>query len=188
MEIFPIVLLLFGLLIAAVQDFRTGKIPNLVTFPMMLLGLTYHGLITGLNGLGFSAGGLFLGIGILLIPYLMGSTGAGDAKLMGAVGAIVGVKGVILAGVFSILLGLVYALVLLIIHLDYARSRLRRIGMTFKTLFLTAQFIAIPPGKDENRPILRYAIPIALGTMCYVVLKITGSNIIQNLLGIQFSI
>jgi prepilin peptidase CpaA len=123
-----------------------------------------------------------------MIPYLLGGAGAGDAKLIGAVGSIVGSKGVIIAGVFSILLGFLYAIVLLIIHLDFGRSFLRRSGMTIKAFLLTGQFIVIPPRMDERQPVLRYALPVALGTMSYVVLKMTGSNIIQDLLGFQFSI
>jgi prepilin peptidase CpaA len=177
-----------GVTVAAVCDLKTGRIPNLLTFPLMLGGLTYHTALTGLSGLGFGAAGLFLGIGISLIPYLMGGMGAGDAKLMGAVGSIVGSKGVIIAGALSVLLGLVYALVLLIIHLDYGRSLLRRIGTSIKTLFLTGQVVAAPLMTDERRPVLRYGVPICLGTMSYVVLKMTESNIVGDLLGFQLSI
>jgi prepilin peptidase CpaA len=181
-------LLCCGMIIAASWDLKTGKIPNLLTFPLMLAGLTYHSALTGLSGLAFSACGLFVGIGILVIPYLLGGMGAGDAKLMGAVGSIVGSKGVIIAGVLSILLGLIYAIALLIIHSDYARCLTRRVGMTIKTLLLTGQFVLIPPRMDEKRPVLRYAVPIALGTIIYIVLKHTESHIIQDLLGFQFNI
>jgi len=188
MDVLSILFLCCGMTIAAVCDLKIGKIPNLLTFPLMLVGLIYHTALTGLNGLSFSAGGLFLGIGILLFPYLLGGMGAGDAKLLGAVGSMVGSKGVVIAGGFSILLGFAYAIVLLFIHLDYARSLLRRTGMAIKTFFFTGQFVPIPPKMDEKQPVLRYALPIALGTMCYVVLKITGSSIIQDLLGFQFGI
>jgi prepilin peptidase CpaA len=188
MNIFITSSLCCGMTIAAVCDLKAGKIPNILTFSMMLVGLLYHTSLSGFYGLGFSAGGLFLGIGILLIPYLLGGMGAGDAKLMGAVGSLVGFKGVIIAGVLSILLGLVYALILLLIHMDYARSFLRRIAMTMKIFFFTGQFLINPPDMDKRQPVLRYALPIALGAMSYVVLKITESNVIQNLLGFQFSI
>jgi prepilin peptidase CpaA len=188
MDVFTISFLGCGVTTAAVCDFRSGKIPNLLTFPMMAAGLVYHTASAGIQGLVFSASGLFFGICILLILYLMGGMGAGDAKLLGAVGSMVGSKGVIIAGVISILVGLVYASVLLIVHQNYVRSLLRRVGITVKTYFSTGQFIAIPPRLDEKQPALRYAVPIALGTIGYVVIKITGSNIIQELVGFQFSI
>jgi prepilin peptidase CpaA len=186
-EILPILILCLGMTIAVIQDLRTRKIPNLLTFPMMLLGFVYHGAMSGLSGFGFSTAGVGIGIGVFLIPYLMGGMGAGDAKLMAAAGAFLGAKGAIIAAVISILIGLFYAAVVLFIHMDYGRSFVRRAWITLKTFLLTRQFIPIPPGKDEKQPVLNYALPNALGTMCYLFLKITGSDLIQHLLGFQFT-
>jgi prepilin peptidase CpaA len=182
------ILVTCGMVIASIADLKTRRIPNLLTFPMMLVGFAYHGVTSGLSGLGFSTAGLGIGISVFLIPYLMGGMGAGDAKLMGAAGAILGPKGVLIAAAMSILIGLVYAIVLLFLHMDYARSFLRRVWMTLKTFFVTRQFISIPPGIDEKQPVLSYGVPIALGTMCYSFLKISGSDFIQRLLGVQFSL
>jgi len=107
---------------------------------------------------------------------------------MGGAGAILGATGVAIAAVISVLLGLVYAIVLLVIYHDYGRSFLKRSGIMIKTFFLTRQCIPIPAGKEEKQPTLSYALPISLGTLFYVFLKITGSNVIQDLLGFQFSI
>jgi prepilin peptidase CpaA len=185
----PLVLFLgFGMTIAAVNDFRTGKIPNLLTFPMILFGIIYHSVMSGWNGLGFSFGGLIVGLCIFLVPYGMGAMGAGDAKLLGAAGAFLGPKGTIIVAVICVLLGLIYAMTLLVVHRTYARSFLQRCGITIKTLFLTRQFIPIPPEEHEKQPLLRFALPIALGTIIYIYLKLTGSNLIQDFLGFQFSL
>lgn len=76
-------IILWGLLIfAAVIDWRTLKIPNVLTVPGMITGLIFHG------GVGLE--------GILLALFLAGSLtmfglwGGGDAKLLMAVGAFVG--------------------------------------------------------------------------------------------------
>jgi len=183
-----IVLLACAMAIAAIRDLKTRKIPNLLTYPVMLFGLVYHGVLSGLMGIGFSVAGLSVGIGLFLIPYILGGMGAGDAKLMGAAGAILGPKGVIIAAVMSILIGLVYAMVLLLIHHDYCRSLLHRLWIMSKTFFLTRQFIPIPPGNGEKQPTLSYALPIALGTMCYVFMKATNNQFIQDSLRVQFSI
>ena len=188
MDFLLIVLLACAMTIAAIRDLKTRKVPNLLTYTVMLFGLVYHGVLSGLIGIGFSAAGLSVGIGLFLIPYLMGGMGAGDAKLMGAAGAILGPKGVIIAAVMSILIGLVYAMVLLSIHHDYCRSLFRRVWIMSKTFFLTRQFIPIPPGNGEEQPTLSYALPIALGTMCYIFLKAINNQFIQDLLGVQFSI
>jgi prepilin peptidase CpaA len=189
-EIYMIVTLIigFGMTTAAISDLKTHRIPNLLTFPMMLIGLIYSGISSGLSGIAFSAAGIAVGIAVFLIPYAMGGMGAGDAKLMGAAGAILGPKGVIIAALIAIAFGGIYAIVLLVIHYGYARSLLRRLWIALKTFLLTRQFILIPPGTDEKQPALCYGLPIALGTICYLFLKITGRDFIKNLLGIQFSL
>jgi prepilin peptidase CpaA len=187
-NVFLIVFVVFGMTLAAAWDVRTRKIPNFFTFPMMFLGFTYHGVTNGLSGLGFSAAGVGLGIGVFLIPYLKQGMGAGDAKLMGAAGAFLGPNGVLMAAAISIVFGGIYAIVLLALHHRYCRSLVRRLGIALKTFFLTSQIIMIPPGKDDKQPVLSYALPIALGTMCCLYLEVTGSHIIQNLLGFNFNI
>ena len=186
-DIFLPLLLLTGMGMAVFWDLKSRKIPNLITYPMMFIGLTVHGVANGLSGLGFSAGGLILGTCVFLIPYLLGGMGAGDAKLMGAAGAMLGATGVIIAAVISILIGFVYAVILLVIYPEYGRSFLQRAWMMLKTYLLTRQCIPIPPRKDEKQPTLCYALPIALGSICYVLFEATGSNLIQDLLGFQFS-
>jgi len=188
MDLFLLTLLGSALVISAIDDLRRGKIPNMVTYPTMGLALGYHFISNGLSGLAFSAGGLGLGIGLFIIPYLMGGMGAGDVKLMGAAGAVLGAKGISIAAIMVILSGGIYGVILFLMYPKYLLSFLKRLWLTMKTLFLTCQFIPIPPEKDPNRPVLRYALPIALGTMCYVCLKLTGSYSFQDLLGIQVSI
>ena len=188
MDIFLTSFIVFGVTLAALWDVKTRKIPNIFTFPMMLFGFAYHGMTSGLIGLGFSAAGFCIGIFVFFIPYLMGGMGAGDAKLMGAAGAILGPKGVIIAAVISMVFAGVYAMALLAIHHTYSRSLLGRVGITLKVFLLTRQIILIPSGNDEKQPTLYYGVPIAMGTMCYVYLKIMGSHFIQNVLGFQFTI
>jgi prepilin peptidase CpaA len=188
MDIFLIDLLIIGMGIAALWDLKSRKIPNLITYPMMLAGLVFHGLNNGFFGLGFSSAGLLVGTSVFLIPYILGGMGAGDAKLMGGAGAILGTTGVIIAAVISVLIGFVYAIVLLLVHHDYGRSFLKRSGITLKTFFFTRRWVPIPPGEDEIQPILSYALPIAIGTLFYIYLKVTGSTLIQDVLGFKFSI
>ncbi len=188
METILALILTAAISIAAVWDLQTQKIPNLLTYPLMLFGLFYHWVSSGLHGLGFSGTGLIIGIAIFLIPYLLGGMGAGDAKLMGGVGAILGSTGVIIAAVISVLLGLVYAIVLLLIYRDYGRAFLNRSWITLKTFLFTRQWIYISPGTGAKAPGLCYALPIALGTLCTVLIKLGGSRLIQQVLGIQLSI
>ncbi len=79
-----------GVLAATVIDLRTRRIPNELTAAMTGIGIALAA--TGVSGI--SVGGSFLGYAlglVLMLPgYRLGATGAGDVKLLAAVGAIVG--------------------------------------------------------------------------------------------------
>jgi prepilin peptidase CpaA len=176
MDVFLIVLLSLILISAAINDLRFQKIPNLITYPSMAVAIGYYGVVYGMDGLLFSAGGLMVGIGVFIIPYSMGIMGAGDAKLMGAAGAILGAKGVLIAMLFTAIVGGVYALVLLLIHRQYGIRFIRRLLTTLKTFVLTRQFIPIPETQKEAAPKLCYGVAIALGTLIHVSLELSGHS------------
>jgi prepilin peptidase CpaA len=75
---------------AALLDWRSRRIPNLLTVPGFLLGVAAHAAFGGWHGVLFALEGAGLALLLLLTPVLMRLLGAGDWKLMGAVGAFVG--------------------------------------------------------------------------------------------------
>lgn len=79
-------------LIGAGTDIKSRRIPNYLTGPAMLLGLILHVSLDGWLGLWTSsAAGLLCGA-IFLAFYLAGGMGAGDVKLIAAVGCIAGLS------------------------------------------------------------------------------------------------
>jgi len=174
MDDFSIIFLAGVLIAAAVNDLRFQKIPNLLTYPSMAVAVGYHVVMNGLDGLLFSAGGLALGIAVFILPYLMGGTGAGDAKLMGAVGAVLGARGVFIAFLFTAITGGVYAVILVLIKRQHCKGFFARQAATLKTFIFTGQFILIPGDEDEKKPRLCYGIAIALGTLFSVFLEFSG--------------
>jgi prepilin peptidase CpaA len=174
MDTFLITFLTGVLVVAVIQDLRYQRIPNLLTYPAMAGALAYHSITHGLNGAVFGVGGLALGIATLIVPYLMGGMGAGDAKLMGAVGAVVGTKGVFVAFLFTAIFGGIYALIVLLINRQYAKGFIARHATTAKTLVFTGQFIPIPDKDEKKKPKLCYGVAIALGTFIYMFLELSG--------------
>ncbi len=157
------------LLIAAIVDFRTQKIPNLLTFPSAFFALAYHCILKGYSGFLFSAGGIAAGVGLLIIPYLLGGMGAGDAKLMGVVGGVLGVKGVFYAFLLSAVVGGIYAVVLTIIYRKHFRGFYKKQLTTLINFLFTRKYIPDPEQSGPEKPRLCYGLAIALGTGIYIV-------------------
>ena len=91
----PIVVVCVGMLAAAVIDWWKFKVPNKLTFPLIisgwLLGLANNfGLEAGEGGIGAALFGTFLGCALLLPVYAIGGMGAGDVKMTMGFGSWIG--------------------------------------------------------------------------------------------------
>jgi prepilin peptidase CpaA len=75
---------------AAVVDWRSRRIPNWLTVPGFFSGVTLHVVLSGWHGLRFALLGGAVALIFLLPLVLLRALGAGDWKLMGAVGAFLG--------------------------------------------------------------------------------------------------
>lgn len=75
------------LVVAAVIDGWKLKVPNWITFPLILTGWVYSFCTGGPAGLGWSLLGTFFGLSLLYVLYMFGGMGAGDVKLLAGIGA-----------------------------------------------------------------------------------------------------
>ena len=159
----PLFIILIGLLaLSAMTDIKWKKIPNALTFPVMIFGLMTHGFKSGLLGLIYSIEGLLLGIALLIVFYIIGMMGAGDVKLLGAVGSILGPAGVFKAFLFTAIAGGVYAIIVLAYHGQLV-GFIKRFALSAK-LSLMTRVPAFLPNENKESPILCYGIAIAIGT------------------------
>jgi len=165
------------LIIAAVIDIYLHKIPNFLTFPTILIALLYNSICHGFNGLLYSISGLLVGMTSLGILYIFDAMGAGDVKLMGSVGAVLGPKNVLYAFLFTGIIGGIYAVVIMLFRFETSKKLLKRITVTLKTLLFTGNFIPIPATEDEKQPKLCYGIAIALGALITIWLKAANYNL-----------
>src|SRR4051812_25066418 len=121
-------LVLFAVLaIACATDLRSRRIPNTLTFPTVVLGLVLNGVLFGFDGLRESASGTGIGLVMLLPLYMLRWMGAGDVKLMAAIGAVKGPEFVFFACLWAAVFGGVIALVGLV--------RSRRLGLAMQHLY-----------------------------------------------------
>ncbi len=84
------VLLLAAGAVASVPDVREHRIPNWLTLPLLAAGLLYMGVVGGWAGLGDALAGAAVASSVFVVGYLFAGGGAGDAKLMMALGAWLG--------------------------------------------------------------------------------------------------
>jgi len=75
---------------AGAMDWRSRRIPNWLTVPGLLLGLAVNTALAGWGGAKLSLLGAGLGLALLLPFVAIRSLGAGDWKLVGALGAFIG--------------------------------------------------------------------------------------------------
>ena len=103
-----VVFVLFTLLTAAVAiDLKSHRIPNLLLWPALSLGLMLHMTSGGSDGLIVATVGLAIGLAMLLPLYSIGGMGAGDVKLLGIVGCFLGPWGAVVAGMSTMIAGAV---------------------------------------------------------------------------------
>jgi len=103
----PVIVVLVAAIVAAATDIWKFKVYNVLTLPLLVSGLLYHAFRAELAD---SLLGVLFGFASLIVLYIIGGMGAGDVKLMAAVGAWLGmpltfyvfIASSLAAGVYSI--------------------------------------------------------------------------------------
>ena len=150
---------------AAVLDVQHHRIPNWLTYPGMVLGILLRSLFFGWKGLSSAFAGCLLAGAIVFLFYAVRAMGAGDVKLLAAIGSIVGPSHVIVVLLATAICGGVLA----IVYAIYSR----RIGATLRNVGSVLQFHAAsgmqahPEFNLDNPSALRmpYGLAIAAGTL-----------------------
>ena len=159
------VLLLVIMSITVWTDLQHNRIPNIVSLGGIILGTVVHTYTSGIPGLISGLGGAAVGMGIFLPFYLSHGMGAGDVKLMGAVGAFLGPKYALLATGLSLGAGGILAILILIIRGGF-KPLAERYMATLKCLFVTGKVSHMPPAPGEVAAMkYPYATAIGIGTL-----------------------
>lgn len=175
------VLLCVVLIVVAVEDMCKHRIRNAYTFSMVAVGLAFHALSGGPDGLAFSLKGLGLGIVFLIFPYLLGIMGAGDVKLMGAVGSILGARGVFAAFLLTCVAGGVLAVIVMVLNSKHTMKRLRAAWTAVRGLSAEGRPSGEDTGADLKKPGLPYGVAIAAGTIAFMAMEWLGYDVSQRI-------
>ena len=164
MEPVMVVALAVVLVTAIGTDLRSSRIPNWLTFSAMGFALVGHVWLDGFPGALFSLAGLGTGLGLFLLIYCFGSFGAGDVKLMAAVGAFVGAYGVLLCGWLAIVVGGIYAIGAMCYQWGFFATG-RKLHDAILGAFLTGGKVWAHELQLPFR--LRYGLAVAGGTLLF---------------------
>ena len=157
------VVLAAGLTIAIVTDLSTHRIPNWLTLNLLVIALIGHvaegqwqGLLTGL-------GGALVGLLCFLPLHIFGAMGAGDVKLITAVGALLGPKAALIGILATIVFGGVIALIFITWRGGLAALWRRYRRMALMMAYRQPVYLAPVKGEaaGERFP---YALAIACGS------------------------
>ena len=148
---------------ACVTDLRSRRIPNVLTFGGAAAGLLFHAVSSHGAGLLPAAEGWLVGAAVFFIPFALGGLGAGDVKLLAALGAWLGPSDIVWAAMYAALAGGVLALAVALLR-GYLRKALSNIWF----LLCHWSVVGIRPVPELSLegsagPRLAYAVPILMG-------------------------
>jgi prepilin peptidase CpaA len=153
-------------LIAGYTDWRTRRIPNWLTVPGLLIGISVNAAVGRWAGVEFSLKGAGLGL-LLLLPFVfLRSLGAGDWKLAGALGAFVGWEVLVTLLMGSVFVAGIMALGLVIYKRRF-KETLRNIGRLLGSM-LTFHRPGPEVSLDNPRSLkVPYGVALALSTVVF---------------------
>jgi len=171
-----IAIILGGLTVAAaVYDIRFRRIPNFLTMAGLAAGIAANGLLyyrEGLRweGLRLSLSGLAVAALVYVFLYFLHAIGAGDVKLMAAIGAITGTQAWLKIFVITALAGAIGALVLVVIRGRFKQT-IRNVFRILASLIHFQRPYDNDPDLDvRSAKALRmpHAVPIACASLIYL--------------------
>jgi prepilin peptidase CpaA len=156
-----------GVLLASWIDYRARKVPNWLNAALALTGFLAQYHFNGVPGLSTGALGLLVGLGVLIVPWAMHGMGAGDVKLMAAIGVWFGPMMTLIAFCVGALIGGVVAVIMILStgRLCSAATNLQTILVkvsSTKTMF--SDFGAARSFGDSSQ-LLPYGVPLTAGSL-----------------------
>jgi prepilin peptidase CpaA len=159
------------LALACISDLRTRRIPNVLTLSAAVGALLFHLATGGWSAAGWGVAGLFVGALLFFPLFALRGMGAGDVKLLAAVGAWVGPGQVAAIALATSIAGGIIAVA---VALGY--GYLRKAFSNLYVLLMHWRVAGVRPLpaltlQGAKGPRLAYAFPIAIGTVVTLWLK-----------------
>jgi len=166
---------------AAVSDCASRRIPNWLTYTLILSGLVQAITSGAVVGVGASLLGMLVGFALTFVFFAVGAMGGGDVKLLTGVGAWLGPWGVLLVFVVEAVVGMGQAVI--------QAAAQRRLGAVLRNSAVLAGSMASgagdfgtatlpdgigPSGSPDARAmkqVMPYSVPVLLATVLVVAVR-----------------
>ena len=169
-------ILIPGILLASWIDYSQRRVPNWLNALLIVMGFIVQACYFGTTGLSTGAWGLLTGFGLLIIPWLMHGMGAGDVKLMAAIGVWLGPLLTLYSFALGAIIGGITAVVM-ILSTGRLRMACVNIGVILaKCTTPHAVFSEVGSAKSFGitSQLLPYGVPLTAGTLIILAAKMFG--------------
>ena len=171
----PIWVVTITLIVAAVIDGLKLKVPNWITFPLILSGWAFSAWAYAADGqawyigLGWSVLGTAVGFALLGPLWMIGGMGAGDVKLLMGVGAWVYSAHTFYAFCVSAIVGGVLAVLMVLAAGAWQKhyQQFWKIAHEITSIRDPDKLAEIAAERKPRMTLLPYGIPICIGTILY---------------------
>jgi prepilin peptidase CpaA len=165
-------LIALGVAVAAAGwDVATRRIPNALTFGAALAAFAAHAWTGGWPGAAQALAGWAAGVALFFPVFALGGMGAGDVKLLGAVGAWLGPLAAVWVALYSGIAGGVLGVIVALCS-GYLGQAITNVS----SLLMYWRIVGIKPAPEltlstHKGPRLAYAVPVLAGLMVTVWLQ-----------------
>lgn len=159
---------------AAVTDCTSRRIPNWLSYTLILSGLVHSLTAATMVGVGGSLLGMLVGFGLAFVFFAVGAMGGGDVKLLTGVGAWLGPLGVLLVFVLEAVVGMAQAIL-------QAAMQKRLVTVLRNSAVLAGSMaagstdvgiVSLPEPTEANaramKQVLPYSVPVLIATVVVV--------------------
>lgn len=170
------VLLVPGILLASWIDYAQRRVPNWLNATLIVVGFVVQGIYFGSEGLITGFGGMAVGFGLLIIPWLMHGMGAGDVKLMAAIGVWFGPAMTFQSFVLGVIIGGIVAVIMIVStrRLKHACVNMNIILAKCTNPKLVFADFGSAKSFGETSQLLPYGVPLTAGSLIALMAQVFG--------------
>lgn len=169
-------ILIPGILLASWIDYAQRRVPNWLNLALILIGFAVQASYFGGSGMWTGFLGMLTGFGLLIVPWIMHGMGAGDVKLMAAIGVWLGAELTFYSFALGAIIGGVAAVIMIV-----SSGRLKMACANFNLIMQKCTnrdtvFSEFGSAKSfgESSQLLPYGVPLTGGTLVILAAKMFG--------------